>query len=115
MLFIYLYCKTDIFEKKKIVTYVAIFILIFYSIFNIYNYINIMHQHKEVNALEKEQVKEIEEYIKNYENQTGKEIKYISDILFYGYLDLAFYDTIENKSVITYSALRSNWANDRSH
>jgi len=115
MVFIYLYCKTDIFEKRKIITYIIILILTFYSIFNVFNYINIMHQHKEVNILEKQEVEEIDKYIKTYEKENNVEVKYISDVVFYGYLDKAFYDKIENKSVITYSGVRSNWANDRNY
>ncbi len=103
LLLIYLYCKTDIFEERSILTYLLIFILIFYSMFGIYNYINVMYQHKQVNALEMQEVQEIDKYIREYEKENNVEVKYIVDIVFKGYLDYAFYDEIENRSVLTYS------------
>lgn len=104
VIYIFLYCITDIFDEKHIELKILLVILAIYTIFNIYNYISIMYEHKQVNKLEKQEALEIGEYIKNYENITN-----IYAIIVTGMSDKTYYNT-NNKSVITYSALKSDWA-----
>lgn len=107
MLFIYLYCKMDIFEKKNVVNYLESLILIFYCTTIVFNYIYLMQQHKLVNVLEKKDAEEIVSYIENYEKENNIEVKYLSTVLVLNSPDKCFYKDVKNKSIITYSAVRS--------
>lgn len=81
------------------------FILLSYFIINILNYENIMFQHKNVNNIEKEEVKQIEEYIEEYEKETGIQIKKIIKVP-----SRKRYKSKEND--IIKNALKTNWAVD---
>lgn len=105
VLFIFLYVETNIFEKKEKLNIVTYLLLITFTIINIFNYENIMLQHKKVNNLEKVQVKEIEEYINEYEENTGIQVTKITKIP-----QKTRYEKNEND--ITRNALRTNWAAD---
>lgn len=104
VIYIFLYCTTDIFEEKNIESKILLVILAIYTTFNIYNYMSIMYEHKQVNKIEKQEALEIGKYIQNYGNITE-----VYAIRVKGMPDKTYYNT-KNKSVITYSALKSDWA-----
>lgn len=104
VIYMYLYCRTDIFEEKKLETKLLIILLAIYTIFNTYNYMSIMYEHKQVNKLEKQEALEIGQYIEKQGN-----INQIYAIIVKNNSNKAHYNT-KNKSVITYSALKSDWA-----
>lgn len=112
LLYIYLYGQTEIFEKKGILSKVASIILIGYSACGIFQSIFVLSQHKIVNQLEREQVNQINAYIEEYEKKNDIEIKKICIITFQGKNDKVYDKEIENKSVLTYNAIRSNWSSD---
>lgn len=105
VLFIFLYVETNIFEKKEKLSVLTYLILIFYTIINIFNYESIMLKHKEVNNLEKFQVKEIEQYIDEYEKNTGIQVTKIIKVP-----QRTVYE--ENENDIIRNALKTNWASD---
>lgn len=109
VMYIYLYCRTNLFEEKTIEQNILLTILAIYTIFNVYNYMSTMYEHKEVNKLEKEEALEIGKYIETYENKNNIKINQICEIIVEGASSKTFYNT-KNKSVITYSAIKSNWA-----
>ena len=104
VIYIFLYCRTNIFEESKIETKILLIILAIYTIFNIYNYMSIMYEHTQVNNLEKQEALEIGKYIKKHGN-----INQIYTIIVRNESNKTYYNT-KNKSVITYSALKSDWA-----
>lgn len=67
ILLIYLYCNTDVFQKKNILTILSIIVVLAYTGINTYQYITIIYQNKPMNEIEKQDCKEIDEYIKEYE------------------------------------------------
>ena len=105
VLFIFLYVETNIFEKKEKLSIVTYLLLIAFTVINILNYENIMFQHKEINNIEKLQVKEIEKFIDEYEKNTGLKVTKITKIP-----QKTRYEKNEND--ITRNALRTNWAAD---
>lgn len=112
LIFMFIYIETDIFDEDRVVKYSMIAILIFYLISNIAMYLNLMIQHKIVNKLEKEEVQNIENYIENYEDETGNTITKILKVPVVGRMEDAYYHCIPNKSTFTYTAVRSELAAD---
>lgn len=112
MFFIILYTDTNIFEDKRITKYLATGLLILYLISNVGEYIYLMNQHKEVNRLEKIDVQEIDNYIKDYENQTGIKVTKIVNVRVIGKEEKAYYSSIKNQSTFTFTAIRSDLAVD---
>lgn len=110
MLFIILYTDTNIFEDKRITKYLATGLLLLYLISNVGEYIYLMNQHKEVNRLEKIDVQEIDNYIKDYENQTGIKVTKIVNVRVIGKEEKAYYSSIKNQSTFTFTAIRSDLA-----
>lgn len=107
LLFIYLYCKTNIFEKKKLITYITIFVFVFYSFINTFNYIYLMQQHKKVNELEKKEAGEIVSYVEQYEAKNNIEVTQITDVSVSNYPYRFFYTEINNKSILVISGIKS--------
>lgn len=94
-------------EKSYRKILVLVFVIFF--IINCINTVYVINTHKEVNMLEKTEVEQLDEYIKNYENQNGcivKKITCIPDISF----NNLYYNQIKRHTVITYRALACNWA-----
>lgn len=112
MLFIILYTDTKIFEDKRITKYLATGLLILYLISNVGEYIYLMNQHKEVNRLEKIDVQEIDNYIKDYENKTGIKVTKIVKVRVIAKEEKAYYSSIKNQSTFTFTAIRSELAVD---
>lgn len=105
IIFIFLYVETELFEKKRILSILVYFTLIFYIIINIFNYENIMLQHKEVNKLEKQEIEQIGNYIENYEKDTGIEITKVVKIPKKN-------SNKKDENDIIRNALKTNWAAD---
>lgn len=88
------------------------FILIIYSIISICNCIIVTYQHKLVNEYEEQEVNNIEEYIEEYENTSNIKVENIAIYTVQGYDDKTYFEDISRKSVVTYNAIRCNWASD---
>lgn len=109
-IFIYLFCRTNIFVDETVMKYVLIFVLIAYNIITIINTVFLLYEHKEVNKLEKEQCEGLEEYIRSYEEENDVKIteaRYfkLSNMKPYGY-----FDEIINESVLTYNGVACTWS-----
>ena len=112
IIFIFLYAETDILNKKNklcIATYIT---LITFTVINIINYESIMLQHKTVNKLEKEEVGKIEQYIEQYENNTGIKVTQIAKVPIYKQKDKGYFPNTKNKTSFTHNALKTSWASD---
>lgn len=105
--FILLYLKTNILENKKsIINY----IIIIYCIIIISSYITLIKFHKEVEKNTIEECKIINEYITEYEEQTGNKIENIAV-----YLDkntTYYYESINNYSALTIRPLSVEWGDN---
>lgn len=112
MMFAILYVETNIFENKKIFKYIISGILTAYLAITIGEYLYLMNIHKQVNRLEKSDVEEINEYIENYEKETGKKITKIVKAKVSEKTEKAYYSSIKNQSALTYTAIRSDLAAD---
>lgn len=80
ILFLYLYVKSDLFQKKNALTVLSTILLTAYVICNLYQYINIINQSKEMNKIEKQDCIEMEKSIEEYEQQTGTNITKIARV-----------------------------------
>lgn len=109
IIYIYLYARTNILEENKIEKKALLAMLAIYTILNYYNYMNIMYEHKQVNKLEKQEAIEIGKYIEEYQNTNNEKVDKICEIIITDKGEKTYYNT-KNKSVITYSALKCNWA-----
>ena len=83
-----------------------------YSILNIYNCIIVTYEHKLVNIYEKEEVQNINNYIKEYEDKTSINVNKIAIYTVKGQSNKAYFTNINRKSVVTYNSLRCEWAAD---
>lgn len=118
ILFLFIFSETDVFEninknnKKFILGMLTITILISYMIIVVINSESIMLQHKRVNKLEKIEVNKIEQYIEEYENNTGIKVTKIAKIVDTGNLDKSYFEGTKNKTSFTHNAIRTSWAAD---
>ena len=96
----------EIFDK------IFCFILIIYSIISICNCIIVTYQHKLVNEHEEQEVNNIEEYIEEYENTSNIKVENIAIYTVQGYDYKTYFEDISRQSVVTYNAIRCNWASD---
>ena len=85
-------------------------ILIIYSFISIYNCIIATYEHKLVNKYEQKEVQTIENYIKNYESRANEQVKNIAIYTIKGQADKTYFENISRKSVVTYNAVRCDWA-----
>ena len=85
-------------------------ILIIYSFISIYNCIIVTYEHKLVNKYEQKEVQTIENYIKNYESRANEQVKNIAIYTIKGQADKTYFENISRKSVVTYNAVRCDWA-----
>lgn len=99
-------------NKSTICNYFLYIILILYSVINIYNCIIVTYEHKLVNIYEKEEVQNISNYIKEYENKTNITVNKIAIYTVKGESNKAYFTNISRKSVVTYNSLRCDWAAD---
>lgn len=85
-------------------------ILIIYSFITIYNCIIVTYEHKLVNKYEQEEVQTIENYIKDYESRANTRVKNIAIYTIKGQAEKTYFENISRKSVVTYNAVRCDWA-----
>ena len=70
----------------------------------------IRDRHKLVNKYEQEEVQTIENYMKNYESTTNEQVKNIAIYTIKGQANKTYFENISRKSVVTYNAVRCDWA-----
>lgn len=109
VMYIYLYLDTNIF-KEKVFKYSLILILLMYMITIIIQYIMIMHDSKMVNTQEKNDVKEIVNYIQEYEESNDVEIRKLAIGIKKSEGYKTYYENIKNKNILTYNALKCDWS-----
>ena len=105
---LYLICKVGE-NMKENRNKILLGILIIYFVFGNYIYINNINFHKENNAIEKNEVTILNEYVKEYEKENNIEIKYLACVLDNKNPGKAF-GTSEHQMVLTYNALKCDWA-----
>ena len=110
ILFIYLYCNTKIFKKRQASNYFATTVLGIYLVINLYNYVFLIDQHKQVNALERKLMQQIDNEITAYEEKNNISVKKIAIILIPGYTNRTYFDEVNTRAVLTCNAFRSDWA-----
>ncbi len=78
LIFMYLYCSTNIFGKSKIFKYFLLFVLSIYIVMNFLNYTLQMYCNKMANEMDKEEALQVNEYILEYEKNNNIEVKNIA-------------------------------------
>lgn len=78
LIFMYLYCSTNIFGESKIFKYFLLFALSIYIIMNFLNYTLQMYCNKKANEMDKEEALQVNEYILEYEKNNNIEVKNIA-------------------------------------
>ena len=109
LIFMYLYCSTDIFSKKSFWEEFLKFYLIIYIILNFINYTNMMFCGKIANKLDKQEALQANKYIEEYENESGIKVKHIA--VAYDNDITWNYKEIKHKSLYTHRALMIWWCN----
>ncbi len=71
ILFILMYCKSRLFEKTNTFEIIFSFLVISYTLINMYTYFSITMQHKRTNEFEKIEAEKIENVIEEYENENN--------------------------------------------
>lgn len=112
VIFGYTYVRTNLFEKTNVFKILILFILIGYFGYNSYYSLSLINQHKTVNQLERIQVAQIDNQINEYETETGNKIEKIAVITITGQASKTFFKEVENKSVLTYNAVRCDWSTE---
>lgn len=80
ILFLYLYATSDLFQKKNVLTVLSIMLLVIYVVCNLYQYVSIINQNKQMNEIEAKDCQEIEETINLYEQETEVTITKIARV-----------------------------------
>lgn len=78
LIFMYLYCSTNIFGESKIFKYFLLFVLSIYIVMNFLNYTLQMYCNKMSNEMDKEEALQVNEYILEYEKNNNIEVKNIA-------------------------------------
>ena len=78
LIFMYLYCSTNIFGESKIFKYFLLFALSIYIVLNFLNYTLQMYCNKKANEMDKEEALQVNEYILEYEKNNNIEVKNIA-------------------------------------
>lgn len=112
IIFIFLYVETDFSENKGKLSKFTLLTLMAFTIINIFNYENIILQHKETNRLEKEDVQKLDEYISQYEEDTGIKVTKITKRPVYRSTSKGYFTSIKNRSVFAHNSMRVYWASD---
>lgn len=108
LIYIFLFCNTEIFNKNDKIKLVITGILLIYTFITITNTFYLLTQHKIVNKLEEEQCKELEEYIKEYEEKNNVKI---TEAKYFKINNTKYYfSNIPNKSVLTYNGVACSWS-----
>ena len=109
IIYMYLYCTTDIIEEKSVFKYIVICILILYTVINVWNTLNILISHREANKLDKQEAIQANKFIDEYEAESGLKVKYIA--VAYDSNVTWNYKEIKHKSLYTHRALMIWWCN----
>ena len=96
-------------KEKTIFTYVWIFFAIAYFMGNAYNYMDIIHSHKQVNMLEKEEISQIQQLVRNYEAENNVTVKYLS-IVCRDYTKGKYYPQVKRKCGVTVKGTACEWS-----
>lgn len=112
IIFIFLYVETNLLENKGKLSKLTILTLLTFAIINMFNYENIILQHKETNKLEKEEIQNVEEYIEQYEERTGIKVTKIVKIPISGNRSKGYFTSTKNRSIFTHNSMRVYWAAD---
>ncbi len=111
ILFIYFYCKTDLFNNTVVFKKLFLLILISYFLINVYNYEFLIFENQKVNINEKKDLKEINKSIEEYEIKNNCQIKKIVKLIdINSDSSKGFYDEIKHKNTLTYCAYRTEWS-----
>lgn len=104
---LFLYTYRFIYNKK--ISKMLMFLFLFYFLINVFNYIYIIHLHKQINKIEEQEVKMISDYINEYEQRNGIRVKKITYVP-----SKAEYNGIQKKrySTVTSNALNCYWSYD---
>lgn len=106
------YFETNIFEDKRWTKYVCYGLFISYLLSNLFMYEYLILQHKKVNISERIEVAEINEYINNYENETGTSVTKVVKIRVPDRQDESYCKDTKNRSTLTYTGVRSGLVAD---
>ena len=109
LIFMYIYCVTDVFNEKSFLKNFLICCLIIYIILNFINYTNAMFSGKIANKLDKQEAIQANRYINEYEEKSGIKVKYIA--VAYDNNVTWNYKEIKHKSLYTHRALMIWWCN----
>lgn len=109
LIFMYLYCNTEIFKNTKILKYILICDIILYIMINIINYTYLMYSNKKANELDKQEALKVNEYMLEYEQNNNIEIKNIA--IAYDKNVTWCYNELKHKSLYTHRALMIWWCN----
>ena len=112
IILLFIYVETDLFEKKGKINVILYLTFISYVIINIVNYESIMIQHKQVNELEKVEIEVLEEYLEEYEKETGINVTKIVILPVLDNKDKTYFENVKNKTSFTHNALKTSWAAD---
>lgn len=109
LIFMYLYCTTDVLEKQTYYKYVIISLLIIYIAINIINTLNILIAHRQANKLDKIEALKVNQFIEEYEKENNINVKNIAVV--YDKNVTWNYNEIKHKSLYTHRALMIWWCN----
>lgn len=112
LIFMYMYIKTEIYEKENFKGNLIAILLITYLSTNAIAAMKITTEHQELNRLEKKEALQIKEYIENYEKDNSIEIKNIGVLTIYGQKEKAYFSEISNKTVMAQNAIQAAWSVD---
>ena len=86
-------------------------IFILYGIINSINYLYLINLNNWTNELDKKSVKEIENYIERYENDSSINVKNIAIVIVPDNIEKAYYEEMNcNNTGVAVSAVRTNWS-----
>ena len=107
VIFIFMYCKSKLFEKTQVFEIVFSFLVILYVLINMYTYFSITVQHKNTNEFEKIEANKIENVIEEYENENNIVVDKICIIK--KSQNNYKLESLKNSCVLTYIATRCEW------
>ncbi len=110
ILLLYLYVKTDLFQKKYIFTILTIVFLITYVGINEYQYVTIISQSKQMNKVEQQECKEIEDYINNYETTTGNKVTKIARVYSKNHKSALYLPNTINPNTTVFNSTKCWWS-----
>lgn len=112
MLFLFIYSETELLEKLNVLNVITYCTFIIFVILNIINNESLMLQHKKVNILEMEEIKELDDYISKYEEENNTKVSKIVKIPVFNEKEKGFCSGVKNKTSFTHNALKTYWAAD---